>query len=507
MTERPDEPDSDKPDVDLPEGAEPDADIDAALDSDAEGVAEPAIEHDLEPDVDEPVVEDELEEPVDEPEDPVVEDEPDEVMVAEEEPEEPVEEPEAVPTHAFDPDADSELALGTSIQAAVTDDEADDEGGSHTGRRILLGLLGLVAALYVAGYFLTGTRMPANATIGGVDVSGKSPSAARDAVDKALTPHIADEIVLSHDKKEFRIKPADAGLALNLDQSIEDAGGNRSWNPKDMAGLFFGDHETAPALDVDDAKLQSVIGTIGESVNVEVIEAQITFRKGKPTPREPKAGLVVARDDAADTIAGAYLVTGKPVEVPTVVVDPAVDSEGLADAMENIAKPAVAGPVTLEVGDKKVSLPVTAFSSALVVRVEDNVLKPYIDPKKLAGPLTDSVTGLGKKAVDATVRIEKGKPVVVPGKEGVGLQPEEMAKKLLPVIDKSGDERKISITAKVVEPVFTTEDAKALKIKERVGKFDTQFPYAEYRNINQGRAAAILDGTIIKPGETFSFNK
>ena len=125
--------------------------------------------------------------------------------------------------------------------------------------------------------------------------------------------------------------------------------------------------------------------------------------------------------------------TDKPVKVPTVVVDPAVDSEGLAEAMKTIAEPAVSGPVTLAVGDKKVSLPVTAYTPALVVHVEDNELKPYIDPKKLAEPLTDSVTGIGKKAVDATVRIENGKPVVVPGKEGVGLQPEEMAQKLLPV--------------------------------------------------------------------------
>ena len=420
------------------------------------------------------------------------------------------------PAAAFDPDGaeDADVVESSTAVQAVTpppavpaDDHAVDERVSHAGRRVLLGILGVVAALYVAGYFLTGTRMPANATIGGVDVSGKSPSAARTAVDLALTPRIANEIVLSHDKKEFRIKPADAGLAFNLDRSIEQTGGNRSWNPKDMIALVLGEHETAPALDVDNSKLQSVIGTIGETINIEVVEAQITFPEGTPTPREPTAGLVVARDDAANAIEGAYLVADKPVKVPTVVVEPAVDSEGLAEAMKTIAAPAVSAPVTLAVGDKNVKLPVTAFAPALVIRVEDNELKPYIDPKTLAKPLTNSVTGLGKKAVDATVRVENGKPVVVPGKEGVGLQPEEMAKKLLPVIDKTGAERKVSITAKVVEPLFTTKDAKALKIKERISSFSTQFPYAEYRNINQSRAAALLNGSIVKPGETSSFNR
>ena len=413
--------------------------------------------------------------------------------------------PDDVPIDAFEAD---DAEDGPIDEAPVDEEDAVDEedGGSHRGRYVVLGVLGLLAAAYVAGYFLTGTRMPAHATIGGVDVSGISPTEARGLVDKALTPHTDDQIVLVHDKKEFRIKPADAGLAFNLDRSIAEAGGNRSWSPSDMIGLFFGEHDTAPALDVDNSKLQSVIGTIGEAVNVEVIEAQITFPKAKPTPRQPVAGLVVARDDAADAIEGAYLVTDDEVTVPTVVVEPAVDSEGLAEAMKTIAEPAVSAPVILAVGDKDVSLPVTAYAPALVIRVEDNQLKPYIDPKKLAGPLTDSVTGIGKKAVDATVRIENGKPVVVPGKEGVGLQPEEMAEKLVPVIDKTGDDRTIEIEAKVVDPLFTTKDAKALKITERISSFKTEFPYAQYRNVNQGRAAKLLNGTIVKPGETFSFN-
>ncbi len=360
--------------------------------------------------------------------------------------------------------------------------------------------------LYVGGYFLTGARMPANATIGGVDVSGKSPSAAREAVDKALTPNVDREIVLTHGKTEFRIKPKDAGLAFDLDRTISEAGGERSWKPADMAGLFFGDHKTDPALDVDDAKLQSSIGTIGETVNRDVVEALITFPKGKPKAREPKAGRVIARADAADAIRGAYLVSDKPVVVPTAVVEPAVDSEGLADAMKTIAKPAVSAPVTIRVGDKKVSLPVTAYAPALVVRVKDGKLQPYLDPKKLAGPLTDSTTGIGKKAVDATVKIENNKPVIKPGKEGVGLQPKEMAVKLLPALTETGSKRAVEVEAKVVEPLFTTADAKALRIKQKISSFETQFPYAEYRNTNQSRAAELINGTILKPGETFSFN-
>ena len=64
----------------------------------------------------------------------------------------------------------------------------------------------------------------------------------------------------------------------------------------------------------------------------------------------------------------------------------------------------------------------------------------------------------------------------------------------------------MTVKATVKDADFTTKDARALKIKERVSTFTTYYPYAEYRNINIGRAAELVNGTVLKPGETFSLN-
>ena len=60
--------------------------------------------------------------------------------------------------------------------------------------------------------------------------------------------------------------------------------------------------------------------------------------------------------------------------------------------------------------------------------------------------------------------------------------------------------------ATVDEPDFTTARRPGPGIREKVSEFTTYFPYAEYRNINIGRAAELVDGTLLKPGETFSLN-
>lgn len=430
----------------------------------------------------------------------------------------------------LDDDGDVEPEVEDAVEeivvpaGAVSDEPRDEPFEQHTdqrdeepvevakkpkrrrGRRVLLGAVVLVGAAYVAGYFLTGTRLPADATIGGIDVGGKSPDAARTALEDALEPQAGKPIDLTHGKKTFQIKPRDIGLVLDAQQSVEQAGAKRSWDPRDMVALVSGRQETDLAFDFDAEKLRSAITTISESVDKEVVESQITFAKGKPVPREPKAGRVVSKSDTQTAILTSYLVSDKPIKVPTVDVEPAVDSAGLADAMKTLAEPAVSGPVTLVVGDKKVSLPVSAYAPALTVQVEGGLLKLNLDAKKLAKPLTDSTTGIGKKAVDATVKIQNNKPVVVPGKEGVGLQPQEMATRLVTVLTQTGKARSLEVEAKVVEPEFTTADAKALKITEKIGQGKTEFPYAEYRNINQSRGAELINGIIVKPGETFSFN-
>lgn len=428
------------------------------------------------------------------------------------------------PTHAVDPDADDTGPLervdaplappaasrdseGTPPPpgSAAAEVEADPAPRRRWLRRTVVAAVVVVGALYVVGWWLTGQRLPAHASIGGVEVGGLSPAAARTAVEKGLEPRADDPVVLRHGRKTFEIKPRSAGLSLDVERSVDQAVG-RSWRPSRIAALVVGTHDYAPVLDVRRSDLDDAVKSVAEGVDVPVTQALITFPEGKPTARQPKAGLMALPDDTAQAIEDAYLVESGPVEVPTEVVEPEVDAEALQRAMTEIAEPAVSGPVTIKVGSKRVALPVTAYTPALTVAVVDGAMVPRVDAKRLAKPLTDATTGIGTKAVDATVEIRGGRAVVVPGKDGVGLQPDEMAEKLVPVLTKKGAQRSISIKATVVEPEVTTADVKKLGIKEKVSEFTTNFPYAEYRNINQSRAAQLIDGVIVKPGETFSFN-
>lgn len=408
-------------------------------------------------------------------------------------------------------DADLDLPPVDEPPADPPLDEAPGEGEEPRRRRrwpwIAAAAVLLLGGVYVGAYFLIGDRLAADTTIAGVDVGGQSPAEAETTLTEELGPRENQNLVFEIDDQQFTFAAADMGLALDAPASVEAAGGKRSWNPVDMVTTLFGGEDHDAELTVDQELFDTARAGIGEAVDIPVTEALITFPEAQPVAVQPADGRQVTSDGLLEALREVYLLSDDPIEIPTAVVEPGVDAEGLEKALQEIAVPAVSAPVVLDVGGTQVELPVTAYAPALQIRTEDDEMAPFIDPAALAGPLTDSTTGIGEKAVDATIDIVGGAPVITPGKPGIGLQPDVLAVDLLPVLTASGPERVLPVEAQPVEPEFTTADAEALQIVEKVSEFETNYPNTQYRNINQGRAADLIDGTILEPGEQFSFDK
>ncbi|WP_229051674.1 VanW family protein [Aeromicrobium sp. Leaf350] len=436
--------------------------------------------------------------------------------------EKPLVDPEAtVLTTAAEHDPHSDLppvdrpqdADGTAVVPPVLPpvDEPEADGEEPKKRRrwpwFVAAAVIVLGGLYVGGYYFTGSRLAADTTIAGVDVGGMSPAKAEATLTDELGPREGQNLTFVLDESEFTFTATDMGLALDAKGSVEEAGGKRSWNPLDMVETLFGGEDHPAELTVDTELFDTARATIAQTIDIPVTESLITFPEGQPVATQPADGRQVTSDDLLESLREVYLLSDDPVEIPTQVVEPGVDAEGLEVAMQEIAVPAVSAPVLLNVGQQQIELPVTAYTPALQIRTEGDEMKPFIDPVALAGPLTDSTTGIGEKAVDATIDIVNGAPVITPGKPGIGLQPDVMATELLPVLTAAGPERALTLEAQPVEPEFTTADAEALKIVEKVSEFETNYPNTQYRNINQGRAAELIDGTILEPGEQFSFDK
>src|SRR5262249_13304389 len=108
---------------------------------------------------------------------------------------------------------------------------------------------------------------------------------------------------------------------------------------------------------------------------------------------------------------------------------------------------------------------------------------------------------------DASFAVDGGVAHVVRAEPGRQLDPQTAAFAVAGAARKLS-ERDAPLRLAVVQPELTTAKAEALGIHRELTSFTTQMGASSSNRIhNVHLMADFIDGTLIKPGETFSFNK
>ena len=146
------------------------------------------------------------------------------------------------------------------------------------------------------------------------------------------------------------------------------------------------------------------------------------------------------------------------------------------------------------------------IASALSFRADPNQgLVPELNREVVEKALDPQLASSEQPGRDATLSFVGGRPVVTPSQDGRGVDYEATLKDLLAVLTKTGDERKITAVYAAQPAKLTTEELNGLGIIGVIGEFTTGgFAQDSGRNIQ--RAAEVINGMIVKPGETFSLN-
>ncbi|WP_137292413.1 VanW family protein [Nocardioides dongxiaopingii] len=383
-----------------------------------------------------------------------------------------------------------------------------DERGLAGGRVTLVVVLVLALLLgggYAAAYAVAGDKTPRDTVVSGVDIGGMTPAAAREALVEGLADRAAAPLRVSLGDRSDEIDPAEAGLSIDYDATVAAAGTERSWSPSRLWDYFTGGDDVEAVVAVDEQALDAALAELEAGLGEDPVDARVVFTDGEvsTTPAEPGRGL--EPDSTRAALTAAYL-SGDPVDLEITSLEPDVTDAEAAEAVRTFAEPALAGPVNLRFGSAGVRLAPDDFADALSLEPgDDGALVPAVDADLLV-PLVEDATAGDGDPVDASIRLVDGRPRVVKAKPGISFEPADVAAAFLEVVARPRGERSVDVEGTVEQPAFTTADARALGVKRKVSEFTTYFPYAEYRNTNIGRAAELVDGTLLKPGETFSLN-
>lgn len=363
-------------------------------------------------------------------------------------------------------------------------------------------LLGVVA-VYVTAVFFSARQTPAKTKVAGIDVGGMSIAEASTKLEQQLAVISHNPITVQVDGKPYSVDPEAAGLSIDVQATLKDLT-EKPWRPQDLWESLFGSVEIRPVVVADQEKLDSVISAIAQEADNPPTEPSIRFTGTSAMFTQGSNGEVLDIVNAEKLIIASFPDQPNPLVLPYVTATPTV-SDTTARSFLPKAEQEVATPITVTIANDSGVVSPRALASALTYTGVDGVMTPSVDGKVLVDSLKTQITGITNTAVDATFKIVNGKPVVVPSKTGRGISPEKISEALLKVIDAPAP-RTVELELGDTEPDFTTADAKALGITEKLSSFTQRFPYAPYRVQNIGRAARYLDGTIVKPGEVFSMN-
>jgi vancomycin resistance protein YoaR len=361
-------------------------------------------------------------------------------------------------------------------------------------------------ALLVAGGVLTG-KVPAGVRVDGVDIGGMSQNDARNAIATQLGPLSDRPVQLVVGQTPVTLDPAKSGLTLDVVQTVASAEAERTDPFSVIPALFGVHHQVDPVIDVDQAALTAALDSIAKAYDSPLVEGKIAFADGQPVVTAPKEGRGFDVAAAADAVKSGYLRLGGPIMLPIDAITPRATPEALQNALEQIARPAVSGPITVVTGRVSTTLTPTQIGNALtIVPNENGQMVPVLDGNLLRGDLNSGALAAEQPGTNASFTVVDGQPQLIAEKDGVGYSPQALASAVGGVLT-STSARTVTVPEGPLPPSFTTADAQALGVQAVLGSATIAIPQAVDRAADTQRATSLVMGSVVQPGAVWSFNQ
>ncbi|MFM8828778.1 MAG: VanW family protein [Actinomycetota bacterium] len=355
-------------------------------------------------------------------------------------------------------------------------------------------LLVLVILLVAGG----GGGTAPGTTVAGVDMGGDEAQ-----VKAALTKRTDD---LLRRRVELQagggtvatVRLADIGATVDVDAAIreaQDASPNRLVRGlKAITGQSA--NEVPLRAQYRKGALAGWVADVSDNVDRPERDAAVLVRGTDFTVNPAEDGRALDRRALAAAMSGDLATMPAVIALPLKATSPALSTDA---AKQQVAQ---AGEVirrgtTVVVDDLQATIPPDDVARAM--RFTPDGLR--IAASELRAPLLKAYPKGSVVPSPARFDIRGKKAILIPSKTGRLVDARRVADGLL------GEDRPLESSFADVTPVFTTEKAQSLGIKEEVGSYTTPYTPGEARVTNIRRASTILNGTIIPAGGSLSLNK
>ncbi len=391
---------------------------------------------------------------------------------------------------------------------------------------IIVGLLVLLALSAVGvDAFISRGRIHRGVTALGVQLGGLAPVEAETRLSQEAARRLNRRLTLvgGDAAPAFTtiITAADAGVHIDVATTAVRAmevgrSGSLFARLIERMRLWISPRDIATPITIDDAPFLSVADVLSIVVEHLPVDAELVVNGGEPKVIAARKGARLNREALKhllmDAVAGGTrdLQVTQDLQVPVDAIAPKLTTEKALKALED-ASIFFSAPVRLTYRDWVADL--TPDDLAQMAQF-------FPEGVDAGRPLTvDSTTGrelveqrlaaIETPPVDAEIvpAVDGRSYSVIASKDGVRVNWDT----LLRLIDQAAlrsAPRHVAVPTETWAPRLTTLDAEMLQSRSVIASFTTYFSPANRARVNNiAQVAATLDGRVIRPGETFSFNE
>ena len=347
----------------------------------------------------------------------------------------------------------------------------------------------------------------------GVDLGGYSVQDAKAALTEQFNKYAQTDVVLRYGGKEWRTTPGALGVRFDADATVRQAlqigrsGGLPDQIGGQLASLRDG-RTVSPVLTTDPERQAAVVNNLAREIDRPMINASLVTHPDGTI--EMTASQIGRKLDTQDTLRRVKNALGvlppvTTIDLPVTETPPRVVEAQLAAAKET-AERILSSSLTLTAGSESLTFDRKQLTSMLSFRQEGDKTVAELDEKPLTEAVTQMAKKINRKPIDAKFRFTGGKvELVSESRDGVTV---EVGPSVQLIRERSlTDQRTVALVTSVQPPKYASSDLANIVIKDKITEAATVYgDTGAERQYNLRLATSRLNGNVVPPGETFSFN-
>lgn len=396
-----------------------------------------------------------------------------------------------------------------------------------------------VLTVFVAYYLFYTFRVLPNTHFGSISISNKKFAELDALVQSHLEAFEKEKIDLTVEGKTIQTNFASLGISFDKNSTVEKIlASNKGFNRKITA--LFAPTKVTPQYQLDSNKFALQIGDLFKDFESKPQDATITFKDGKFLTVNEQEGSVIDKSELARAIRKKIEnLSSAPIRLSKISATPQIKAAQAQRAVDKVNKLAGKRIVltfrqdSWEISPKKLidlimfypqgeeegyvlkidlfALPIILDRFSLADSGE-SLLEVAIDKGNLSDFIADVAVDVDSPTVDATAKFEGGRIVeFTAARDGQKLDREKTMQLILEKISINEEvqgEIAIKLPVSVTTAKIASQEINSLGIRQLIGRGISYFAGSIPNRIhNIALGSERVNGVIIKPGETFSFNQ